>query len=130
MISYVRSDRGAYSARKGRKIESIHDTWRALGFEVDQVCGGDVSGAADSSASAQVPSSPKPARPWTTEPRLTGIAAPLRYSVSEFRDIRHDALLKTHLLERFARKRPELIWHRASRLHLAPMQVSVELGIP
>lgn len=128
MILYARSDRGAYSARKSRKIDSICETWRELGFEVDQVCGGDVIGAVDSSSDVPVP--PKQPGPWTTEPGLKGYAASLRYSISEFRDIRHDKLLKTHLLERFAPKKPELIWHRASRLHLAPMQVARELGVP
>ncbi len=128
MILYIRSDRSAYSARKSRKIDSICETWRKLGFEVDQVCGGDVIGGVG--ASAAVPVSPKQAGSWTTEPGLKGIAASLRYSVSEFRDIRHDKRLKAYLLQRSAANKPELIWHRASRLHLAPMQVARELDVP
>ncbi|MFP8882258.1 MAG: glycosyltransferase [Myxococcota bacterium] len=128
MILYVRSDRGANSARRSRKIDSICETWRELGFEVDQVCGGDVIGAAGSSTG--IPAPPKQPGPWTTEPGLKGFAASLRYSVSEFRDIRHDKVLKAFLLERFGSKKPELIWHRASRLHLAPMQAARELGVP
>ncbi len=128
MILYVRSDRSAYLARRSRKIDSICETWRKLGFEVEQVCGGDIVGGADPSKG--VPVEPKQAGSWTTEPGMKGFAAPLRYSVSEFRDIRHDKLLKATLIERFASNKPELIWHRASRLHLAPMQVARELGIP
>jgi len=125
MILYVRSDRSAYQARKSRKIDSICETWRGLGFEVEQICGGDVLGDAGSPTAA-----PRQAAAWTTEPRMKGLATPLRYSISEFRDIRHDRRLKAHLLERVASNRPELIWHRASRLHLAPMQVASAIGVP
>jgi len=55
---------------------------------------------------------------------------PLVHSVSEYRDMRHDRLLLAHLADRLSQKRPEVIWHRASRLHMAPLRVARRLGVP
>ena len=44
MILYVRSERGAHSQRPSRKLVSIHQTWRDMGFEVELICGEDVYG--------------------------------------------------------------------------------------
>jgi glycosyltransferase involved in cell wall biosynthesis len=132
MIVYVASGRSYSSRAPGRKIVSICKTWRARGHSVELVCGADVPGADVSGADGldvEV-AKKKPSRRFTSRPRQRGLHMPAVHSASEYRDIRHDRLLKAHLLARIGTARPKLIWHRASRLHLAPLLVAHELGIP
>ncbi|MGE4605900.1 MAG: glycosyltransferase family 4 protein [Myxococcota bacterium] len=127
MILYVRSERGAHSRRPSRKLVSIHQTWRDMGFEVELISGEDVYGAITDESASNERAAPIQFR---SNPGLTGIQAPLVHSVSEYRDIRHDRLLKDLMLKQLAGRKPQLIWHRASRLHLAPLLVARELGVP
>ncbi len=127
MILYVVSDRGAFSHGPGRKIISICDTWRELGYPVELVSGGDVDLA---TAPADGSPNPRPGNRLTSTPDLDGILAPLVHSVSEFRDMRHDRRLEAHILGRLGTRRPKLVWHRASRLHCAPLRVAQKLGVP
>ena len=126
MILYVRSARDSFSDRPRRKIVSILETWRELGFEVELVSGGDVYGPAPPAERIAA----RKKRGLSSNPALSGLKAPLVHSVSEYRDLRHDQILLEHLREHTARRRPELIWQRASRLHLAPMRVARELDVP
>lgn len=134
MILYVRSERAAYAARTSRKVSAIHDQWRDLGYDVEMVCGGDVldgtpsGGAAGAAEGGAV--EPRPPGRWSSNPDLEGLAAPLVHSISELRDIRHDRVLLQHLRRRMERGRPQLVWHRASRLHLAPLRAAQEFGVP
>ena len=95
MILYVRSERGAHSERPSRKLLSIHQIWREMGFEVELICGEDVYGPlADPSAGTER-SIPIQLR---SNPNLKGTQAPLVHSISEYRDIRHDPQLKALIL--------------------------------
>jgi glycosyltransferase involved in cell wall biosynthesis len=125
MILYVRSERAAFATRMARKPQAIHETWRSMGFDVEMVNGGDVLVAGGEEA--EVPNDPGR---FTSEPRMTGALAPLQYSMSEWRDLRHDRQLLAHLRERTRQRKPEMIWHRASRLHRAPLRIAQELGVP
>ncbi len=127
MILYVRSERGAHSQRPSRKLLSIHQTWRSMGFEVELICGEDVYGPLTDESAGNKRTTPIQLR---SNPGLTGIQAPLVHSVAEYRDIRHDGLLKALMLKRLAGRKPQVIWHRASRLHLAPLLVAQQLGVP
>jgi glycogen(starch) synthase len=126
MILYVRSERGAHSERPTRKVLSIHQIWREMGFEVELISGEDVYGPLPPES---ITERPVPIR-FRSNPGLTGIQAPLVHSVSEFRDIRHDRLLKAHILKQLGDRKPRMIWHRATRLHLAPLLVAQQLGVP
>jgi hypothetical protein len=127
VILYVVSDRGAFSHSPSRKVVAICNTWRELGYPVELVSGRDVDLAAAPAGDAP---KPRPGNRLTSNPDLDGPLAPLVHSVSEFRDMRHDRRLEAHILERLGTQRPKLVWHRASRLHCAPLRVAQKLGVP
>jgi len=129
VILYVVSDRASYSANAGRKLREIRRTWQELGHEVELVCGGDTN-AADPAAPAAAAAA-KPRNPLlVSTPDLHGLHAPLVHSVSEWRDLQHDRRLAPYLERFLAGRTPELIWHRASRIHVAPLALAEKLGVP
>ncbi len=128
MILYTVSDRGAFSKRAGRKIVEICRTWRELGYEVELTCGGDLLPESARPATG-TPVVNKPSRFQSTVD-LRGWHAPLVHSVSEWRDLQHDRQLAVHLRKVLGPRVPSLVWHRASRLHLAPLELAQELGVP
>jgi glycosyltransferase involved in cell wall biosynthesis len=127
MIVYVASGRSFFGNSPGRKLDSICSTWRARGHSVELVCGGDLYGADDPEVEVV---KRKRSRRLSSGPSQRGVHMPVVHSVSEYRDIRHDRLLRDYLLARIGSAKPKLIWHRASRLHLAPLLVAQELGVP
>ena len=65
--------------------------------------------------------------PWyRSHPAL----APLRHSLSEWRDMQHDRLVESHLRSLSDGPRPTLICERSARLHKAGLTVARSLQVP
>lgn len=128
MIFYVVSDRGAFSTKAGRKLVAITRTWREMGYEVELVCGGDLAVQAGDPTGA-APAARGPSR-FVSTPDLEGWQAPLVHSVSEWRDMQHDKKLGAYLRKLLDGRRPSVVWHRASRLQVSPLDLARELGVP
>lgn len=127
-ILYVASSRGISAKRpglgSGRKISGIVACWRDAGHEVRLVGGRDIDGREDTPPSTSGASNTLPLY------RRLSVIQPLVNSYSEWRDLRHDRRLECYLLQLTASWTPDLIWHRSSRLHIAPLHVAQNLGIP
>ena len=70
MILYVRSERGAHSERPSRKLVSIHQIWRDMGYEVELICGADAAGPLSEGSAGTKRTAPMQFR---SNPGLTGI---------------------------------------------------------
>ena len=127
-VLYVASSRGISAKRpglgSGRKISGIVACWRDEGHEVRLVGGRDIDGREDTLPSTSGASNTLPLY------RRLSVIQPLLNSYSEWRDLCHDRRLKSYLLQLTANWIPDLIWHRSSRLHIAPLRVARSLGIP
>ena len=127
-VLYVASSRGISAKRpglgSGRKISGIVACWRDAGHEVRLVGGRDIDGREDA-----LPSTPGASNTLPLYRRLS-VIQPLVNSYSEWLDLRHDRRLERYLLQLTASWIPDLIWHRAGRLHIAPLRVAQSLGIP
>lgn len=123
-IVYVCGARNFRSGSLGRKIGGVVACWNRLGHRVDHLCGGDVG---EQGAGNTNYGSPDVHEKWY---RRWGLLAPIIHSISERRDIKHDALLLEKLRDRAATLKPDLIWERSCRLHCAGLQVALENRLP
>ena len=125
-ILYLCGGRSFTSAAPPRKIQEVVNCWRRAGHDVRHVCGGDV-----------------PPRPPTESPAVYGaqathtrwfrkipMSAPLITSLSERRDIQHDAQMLNFLRNGLEDWRPDLVWERSCRLHAAGLDFAREIGVP
>ncbi len=125
-IIYLCSGRSFSSEKPIRKISGVVECWRGLGYEVLHVCGGDIVNVSDNGSSPEY-GAVSFHRQWY---RQVGILNPLIRTVSERRDIHHDAAMTWHL-ERVCKSfKPNLIWERSCRLHCAGLVVARRLGVP
>ena len=62
--------------------------------------------------------------------RRNQVMAPLTNSISEHRDMQHDATMLNQLRRELATFDADLIWERSCRLHCAGLVIALELGIP
>jgi len=124
-ILYLCSGRSFFTNKSLPKIESIIDCWRRLGHEVLHVCGGNILGGPDEAVKEYGAVSFH--RQWY---RRTGILDPLIRTVSERRDIQHDAAMVRHLELVCQSFKPDLIWERSCRLHCAGLVTARRLGVP
>ncbi|MHB2025439.1 MAG: glycosyltransferase [Elusimicrobiota bacterium] len=124
-LIYLVSGRSASKKNPGRKIQSLISCWQKLGFQIEPVFGGNVTGGVgdEGNAYGQMEYYGK----WY---RRIGVLSPLVTSVSERRDIAHDRHVASHLRRLAAADRLDAIWERSSRLHCAGLTVARELGIP
>ena len=123
-IFYVCGGRNFSAARLGNKIANVVRCWRALGLDVSHICGGDLE-AGDSHAAAYGAQSHY--APWyRSHPAL----APLRHSLSEWRDMQHDRIVESHLRSLSESHPPALICERSARLHKAGFTVARALKVP
>ncbi len=127
-IFYVCGGRNFTVARLGNKIANVVRSWRELGLDVSHVCGGDVeAGGVVAESAATAYGAQAHYAPWyRSHPAL----APLRHSLSEWRDMKHDRLMEAELLSLSETARPALICERSARLHKAGLTVARHLKVP
>jgi len=123
-ILYVASSRGIGGKKPGRKISSIVACWRDAEHEVRLVGGRDIGMEGGTHPSTLGAPSITPLY------RQLPLIQPLVNSYSEWRDLRHDRRLERYLLQLTASWTPNLIWHRSSRIHVAPFHIAQSLGVP
>jgi len=107
------------------KMQGVVDCWRRMGYIVQHVCGGDIFG--DENTIKQACSETEYYQKWY---RKLKIMAPAERSVSEYRDIKHDALMESYLSNLVKQNRPDIIWERSSRLHAAGLKVARKNNVP
>ena len=110
----------------GRKIPLIADSWRRAGHPVRLFRSTELTAG----TAAPRPRSKDDAdyhRKWY---HRFPIMAPLVRSISEWRDIRNNAICVERLRQLAAQDPPGLIWQRSCRLHNAGLVVARELNIP
>ena len=123
-ILYVCGGRNFTAARLGNKIANVVRCWRALGLDVSHICGGDLEAGGSHAAAYGAQSH---YAPWyRSHPAL----APMRHSLSEWRDMQHDRLVESHLRSLGESHRPALICERSARLHKAGLSVARALDVP
>lgn len=123
-VLYLCGGRSFRSEKPGRKIDGVVRCWRGLGFEVDFICGGDFGARRGVEA---VYGAEAHHRKWY---RRAAWLSPLLHSLSERRDVLHDAMLRETLTERVKNKRPDVVWERSSRLHSAGLVIAERIGVP
>jgi len=123
-ILYICGGRSFRSQDPGRKIGGVVACWRGMGYAVTHLCGGDVPGAAAASGGY---GAQKVYAPWY---RHVGLLDPAVKSVSEYRDIRHDARMLRELDKTLAVARYDLVWERSSRLHSAGLAAARKAKVP
>jgi len=124
-VLYVCGGRSFRSGNPPRKIEKVVDCWRRKGYEILHVCGADL-GSGVGGMTTEYGAQEHHDR-WY---RGVRIGRPLVTTLSEWRDVCHDAALVTDLRDRCAGWTPDLIWERSSRLHCAGMILARELRVP
>ncbi|NJL59069.1 MAG: glycosyltransferase family 4 protein [Desulfobacteraceae bacterium] len=123
-VLYVCSGRSFHSQNPGRKIGSVVECWRDMGHDITHVCGGDIL-SEDSE-----PKEYGAQQVYTRWYRKLPIFDPIVKSVSERRDIQHDALMFKALNSMVEQQRPDIIWERSSRLHCAGLKIARKIGVP
>jgi len=125
-VLYLCGGRSFYSAKPGRKIAGVVESWHRMGHKVLHVCGGDILHGSENAHSAEY-GGVSFYRQWHRQLRAL---APLVNTASERRDIQHDAAMSQHLEQVFGSFKPDLIWERSSRLHCAGLTAARRLGVP
>jgi len=125
-VLYLCGGRSFYSNKMGRKIESVVECWRQMGHKILHVCGGDILGEPDSVKASEYGAASFHQQ-WYRKLRAL---APIVHTVSESRDIQHDAAIAQHLEQVCESFKPDLIWERSSRLHSAGLVTAQRLGLP
>ena len=97
-----------------------------MGHEVLHVCGGDILGDSSGETVKEYGASFFH-RKWY---RRIGILDPLIRTVSERRDIDHDAAMTKHLEDVCDSFKPDLIWERSCRLHCAGLITARRISVP
>ena len=129
-ILYIISGRCFHFSTVGRKIHSITDCWRQLGYEVVTVFGGDIELEPEVEtleSDSSIYGNPDYYNAWY---RKNIILLPLVNTLSEYRDIVHDHKLEKYLQNLIENWKPDLIWERSSRLHIAGVNVALAHKIP
>jgi hypothetical protein len=124
-ILYLCSARCFRAGQHKPKIAGIINCWQRLGYEVNNVCGGDlyISCASSTSGEEEYEFYQK----WY---RRTSFMSPFVQSCSEHRDIQHDRLMLDKLVSIINQQRPDIIWERSGRLSSAGLTVAKRFGIP
>lgn len=125
-ILYIASGRSAKSTSPGRKINEILNTWRALGYLVEFVCGGDMPDSVKRAAGTEYEISSFYQK-WY---RKSKILEPAIYSAAEYRDIVNNKFTSKYLEPLQSAFCPDVIWERSSRLHNAGLIMAKKMGIP
>ena len=123
---YVVGGRSACGSDPGRKISAILDCWRKLGHPVEGVFGGDIQGGSAARGEKEF-GSDSYYRQWR---RRIGILDPFVRTISEQRDIQHDAAMVKHLEGLCDSFKPDFIWERSCRLHCAGLVTAKRLHVP
>lgn len=127
-IFYVCGGRNFSAARLGNKITNVVRCWRELGLDVSHICGGDLeAGHSVAEPAASTYGAQAHYAPWY---RAHPALAPLRHSLSEWRDMQHDRLVESHLRSLSESNPPALICERSARLHKAGLTVARALNVP
>ena len=126
-IMYLCSGRSFRSRDTGRKFGGIIGCWRKMGHEVLHICGGDISSTTTSDSSKKYDGNISHFRKWH---QRSVLALPFARSVSEYRDIQHDAALLRHLEKECNSYKPDLIWERSCRLHCSGLTAARHIGVP
>ena len=121
-VLYIASGRSFFSNDLPRKIAGVINSFRKVGATIKVIAGGDLFET-------------RPSNQGFTaghHKRLASypIASFLYHSISELRDISHDRRLRKMIEDTVLDFRPDLIWERSSRLHIAGLQVAQEHGLP
>ncbi len=125
-IVYVAGGRSVSGQDPGRKIVSILACWRCAGHSVSAVFGGDIQGSSAASGLKDF-GSVSFHHQWY---RRIGLLEPAIHTLSEWRDIQHDATMVQHLEKSLESYKPDLIWERSCRLHNAGLVMARHLGVP
>jgi glycosyltransferase involved in cell wall biosynthesis len=97
-----------------------------MGHEVLHVCGGDIlNGWNGVPWNGLIPHSQ-----FGRSPRHKKVLSPVVHTVSEWRDIRHDASMLGSLEQFCGSFRPDVVWERSSRLHCAGLTLARQIGVP
>ncbi len=126
-LLYVCGGRSFHAAHPGNKIGGVARCWRAMGFQVSHICGGDVGQPASGGSTAPAYGAQAHFTAWY---RANSLLNPLRHSLSEWRDIKHDRMMLQYLTELTAARPPVLVWERSARLHKAGLLLARRLGVP
>jgi len=130
-ILYICGGRSFYSASPGRKISEVVKCWRSAGYAVLHVCGGDIQVEKGVCSNSGVPSlSYGSQKTYTRWYKRFPTTHSLVHTLSEWRDIKHDRKILAYLQNSYASLPIGLVWERSSRLHVAGMEFSRQLGIP
>lgn len=125
-VLYIAGGRSVSGQDPGRKILSILDCWRRNVHFISAVFGGDIRGGSAARGLNDF-GSVSFHRQWY---RRINLLNPLIHTLSEWRDIQHDAAMVRHLELSLESSKPDLIWERSCRLHCAGLVMAQRLGVP
>ena len=125
-IVYLCGGRSFYSDKPGRKIAGVVERWCQMGHELLHVCGGDILFRSEEDTTTEYGAVSFHGQWYRHWP----ILAPIINTVSERRDIQHDAAMVRHLELSLESFKPDLIWERSCRLHCAGLVMARRLGVP
>lgn len=125
-VLYIAGGRSVSGNDPGRKITSIIGCWQMMGQDIKSVFGKDLMRCKTTGSDKDF-GHVSHYRQWY---RRTGILDPLIHTLSEWRDIQHDAAMARHLESVSESFKPDLIWERSCRLHCAGLVTARRLGVP
>jgi glycosyltransferase involved in cell wall biosynthesis len=138
-VLYLAEGRNVSSANPGRKIRSLLECWRGMGWQVRALFGGDDDetlygpcrggGAARTLPCAPAFKAPGRGRRGLLK-RALGRVPMLSHSLSERRDIRHNARNLDRIASVADLFGPDVIWGRSFRLHDAGLTVARRMNVP
>jgi len=129
-VLYVCAGRSFFRSAPGRKIGEVVRCWGDAGHDVHHLCGGDILPEGQTSGGAKAPHLYGAQKTYTRWYRRVPGADPLVHSLSEWRDIRHDRQMRTHLRKKYSWHPVRLVWERSSRLHDAGMRFARQIRVP
>ena len=125
-VLYICGGRSFHSNKPGRKIAEVTACWQRAGHEVKLVGGADLLQPSRTIKQSQYGAQSTHDK-WY---RGHALLRPVVNTVSEWKDIQHDALMLKFIQAVCTSWRPDLIWERSSRLHSAGLILARMLGVP
>lgn len=121
---YVVGGRSFASKNPGRKISEVVSVWKKLGIDLSVQYGRDLIVTADSKEEYGNQSF------YNASYRKNKNLSFLVHSISELRDLRHDAAMYKKLSHDYGSEKLDIIWERSSRLHWAGLKLAQKKKIP
>jgi glycosyltransferase involved in cell wall biosynthesis len=124
-LIYVCGGRSFRTATLGRKIFSVVRVWKDMDYVVKHICGGDVAGGESETINPSYGAVEYHGK-WYRKLAFFNFFV---HSISELRDIVHDAKMRKLIEHEYTNFSVPLIWERSCRLHAAGLSVAKKFGV-